>query len=172
VQINGFAGQPAGPNATGEILPAIVEELHAYCAGLNTKPVVIGHSLGALLTLMLAAKYPNDVNKIVIVDSLPFFGMMFGPQMTPELIKPQAEQMRDKFEKQDQDMDKRKAGAERSAETLVLNPEGRKLVETNSEDSDAHVAARRCSRTCKRTCVRSWQRSTRRRCCCIRLTRR
>jgi pimeloyl-ACP methyl ester carboxylesterase len=141
VQVNGFAGQPAGPNATGEILPAIVEELHAYCAALNTKPAVIGHSLGGLLTLMLAAKYPNDVNKIVIVDSLPFFGMMFGPQMTPEMIKPQAEQMRDKIEKQDQDKDKRRASAERAAETLALNPEGRMLVEKNSEDSDAHVVA-------------------------------
>lgn len=35
VQVNGFAGQAAGPNATGEILPAIVDELHAYCAGLT-----------------------------------------------------------------------------------------------------------------------------------------
>jgi len=140
VQVNGFAGQPAGPNATGEILPAIVDELHAYCAGLSTKPVVIGHSLGGLLTLMLAAKYPNDVKKIVLVDSLPFLGMMFGPQMTPDMIRPQAEQMQDKIEKQD--ADKRKAGAERSAETLVLNPEGRPLVRKNSEDSDAHVVAK------------------------------
>lgn len=29
----------------------------------------------------------------------------------------------------------------RSAETLALNPEGRLLVEKNSEDSDAHVVA-------------------------------
>lgn len=139
VQLNGFAGQPAGPNARGAILPAIVDELHTYCAGLKSKPVVIGHSLGGLLTLMLAAKYPNDVKKIALVDSLPFLGTLFGPQVTPDMIKPQAEQMRDKIEKQD--ADKRKAGAERSAETLVLNPEGRVLVEKNSEDSDAHVVA-------------------------------
>lgn len=139
VQVNGFAGQPAGPNAKGEILPPLVDELHAYCAGLNTKPVVIGHSLGGLLTLELAAKYPNDVKEIVLVDALPFLGTLFGPQMTPDMIKPQAEQMRDNMEKQD--VDKRKAGAERSAEALVLNPEGRALVEKNSEDSDAHVVA-------------------------------
>ncbi|MGA7685863.1 MAG: alpha/beta hydrolase [Terriglobales bacterium] len=139
VQVNGFAGQPAGPNATGEILPAIVDELHAYCETLNTKPVVIGHSLGGLLTLMLAAKYPSDARKIVIVDSLPFLGMLFGPQLTPAIIKPQAEQMRDKL--QQQDADKRKAGAKQTAEKLVLNPEKRPLVEANSEDSDAHVVA-------------------------------
>jgi pimeloyl-ACP methyl ester carboxylesterase len=139
VQVNGFAGQAAGANATGEILPAMVEELHVYCAGLSTKPVVIGHSLGGLMALMLAAKYPNDVKKIVIVDSLPFFGMLFGPQTTPEILKGQAEQMREKIEKQD--ADERKAGAQRTAEMLVLNAEARPLVVKNSEDSDAHVMA-------------------------------
>jgi pimeloyl-ACP methyl ester carboxylesterase len=139
VQINGFAGQPAGPNATGEILPGIVDELHAYCGTLATKPVVVGHSLGGLLTLMLAAKYPADVKKIVILDALPFFGTLFGPQMTPAMLKPQAEQMRDKLEKQD--ADQRKASAKQMAEKLVGNPEARPLVERNSEDSDVHVMA-------------------------------
>jgi pimeloyl-ACP methyl ester carboxylesterase len=139
VQVNGFAGQPAGPNATGEILPAIVDELHAYCGTLETKPVMIGHSLGGLLTLMLAAKYPADVKKIVIVDALPFLGAMFGAQLTPAIIKPQAEQMRDKIEKQD--ADQRKTSTQKSAEKLVGNPEARPLVERNSEDSDAHVMA-------------------------------
>lgn len=139
VQINGFAGQPAGPNATGEILPAIVDELHAYCSGLKTKPVMIGHSLGGLITLMLAAKFPADMQKIVIVDSLPFFGMMFGPQTTTDTIKPQAEQMRDNFEKQD--AARRQASARQTAQRLVLSPSGRALVEKNSEESDPHVAA-------------------------------
>lgn len=139
VQVNGFAGQPAGANATGELLPGTVDELHAYCETLSTKPVVIGHSLGGLLTLMLAAKYPADVKKIVIVDALPFLGMLFGPQLTPAMIKPQAEQMRDKIEQQD--ADKRKASAKQTAEKLVLTPEKRPLVENNSEDSDAHVVA-------------------------------
>ena len=139
VQVNGFAGQPAGANATGDILPGIVDELHTYCETLSSKPVAIGHSLGGLLTLMLAAKYPTDVKKIVIVDSLPFLGMLFGPQMTPAMIKPQAEQMRDKLEHQD--ADKRKTSAKQTAERLVLNPEKRPLVENNSEDSDAHVVA-------------------------------
>ena len=30
VQLNGFAGAPAGGNASGAILPGVVEELHAY----------------------------------------------------------------------------------------------------------------------------------------------
>jgi hypothetical protein len=46
VQVNGFAGAPAGANAAGEILPGVVEELHQYIKAGMMKPVVIGHSLG------------------------------------------------------------------------------------------------------------------------------
>ena len=169
VQVNGFAGQPAGPNATGEILPAIVDELHAYCETLNTKPVVIGHSLGGLLALMLVTKYPSDARKIVIVDSLPFLGMLFGPQLTPAMIKPQAEQMRDKL--QQQDADKRKASAKQTAEKLVLNPEKRPLVEANSEDSDAHVVAEATFEDLQTDLRPTSRRSKRPRLCCIPSTR-
>ncbi len=54
VQVDGFAGAPAGVNATGPMLPGIVEELHGYIAAAGMKPVVVGHSLGGLLALMLA----------------------------------------------------------------------------------------------------------------------
>jgi pimeloyl-ACP methyl ester carboxylesterase len=140
VQINGFAGQPAGPNATGEILPAVVEELHEYISSRGMQPVVIGHSLGGLLTLMLADKYPQDVKKMVIVDSMPFFGMLFGPTATVGAVQPAAAKLRDGL--MAQTPEQRKAGAEKTAETLAIDPAGRKLVEKNSEDSDVSVFAR------------------------------
>ncbi|HEY6621824.1 MAG TPA: alpha/beta fold hydrolase [Steroidobacteraceae bacterium] len=108
----------------------MVEELNAYCQTLKTKPVVIGHSLGGLLTLMLTAKYPASVKEIVIVDTLPFLGTTFDPKMTPAMIKPQAEKMRDKLEQLD--AGQRQLGAKRTAERLVLNPEGRVLVESKT----------------------------------------
>jgi pimeloyl-ACP methyl ester carboxylesterase len=46
VQVGGFAGAPAGPNATGAMLPGIVEELHQYIVAAKMHPVVMGHSLG------------------------------------------------------------------------------------------------------------------------------
>jgi pimeloyl-ACP methyl ester carboxylesterase len=94
VQVNGFAGQAAGPNGSGEILPALVEELHGYIAAARLHPVVVGHSLGGLLTLMLAAKYPGDARKIVIVDTLPFYALLFSPEATVEGIRPQAEALK------------------------------------------------------------------------------
>ena len=45
LQVDGFAGQAAGANATGAILPAIVEEIHLYLAAGHLHPMVIGHSL-------------------------------------------------------------------------------------------------------------------------------
>jgi pimeloyl-ACP methyl ester carboxylesterase len=97
VQTNGFAGAPAGGNATGPILPGMVEEMHRYIVVGKMHPVVIGHSLGGLLTLMLADAHPEDVAKILIVDSLPFYGMIFDPNATVEAVAPQAKMVRDQL---------------------------------------------------------------------------
>src|SRR5271168_1247678 len=59
VQLAGFAGEPAGPNATGPILSPVVEQLHQYIADNHLQPIpVIAHSLGGLLALMLAQAHP------------------------------------------------------------------------------------------------------------------
>ncbi len=93
LQVGGFAGAPAGPNGTGEMLPGIVEELHGYIVGNfpATKPVVVGHSLGGLLAMMLADKYPADVRKMVIVDTLPYYAVLFNPAATVDAVKPMAD---------------------------------------------------------------------------------
>ena len=91
VQINGFAGTLAGPNAKGPVLAPVVEELHAYIAANKMHPVVIGHSMGGLITLMLASKHPEDARKIVIVDALPFAAVLIDPAATALSIKPQVE---------------------------------------------------------------------------------
>src|SRR3712207_165153 len=42
IQIAGFAGDPAGPNAEGELLPALVEALNAYIADRKLqRPAVV-----------------------------------------------------------------------------------------------------------------------------------
>jgi pimeloyl-ACP methyl ester carboxylesterase len=59
------------------------------------KPVVVGHSLGGLLALMLAEKYPGDARKLVIVDTLPYYAVLFNPAATVETMKPQAETLKE-----------------------------------------------------------------------------
>ncbi len=94
LQVGGFAGAPAGPNAGAGMLAGIVEELHSYIGslpgGAGMKPVVVGHSLGGLLAMMLAAKYPGDARKMVIVDTLPFYAVLFNPAATVASMTPMA----------------------------------------------------------------------------------
>lgn len=135
VQVDGFAGAPAGANkADGQMLPGIVEELHLYIESKKMTPVVMGHSLGGLLTLMLAAKYPADVRKMIIVDSLPFYGKVFDPDATVENIRPKADMMKGMLLAQDEE--KRKAGTKMTAAFLCKSPDGQTKVAADSMASD------------------------------------
>jgi pimeloyl-ACP methyl ester carboxylesterase len=139
VQIDGFAGTPAGPNANGTILPAVVEELHAYIVANKMHPVVIGHSLGGLLALMLADKYPEDLRKLVIVDSLPYYAVIFNPAATVETTKPQAEAMRQQIiATSAADF---AAMQPASAAMLVKSDDGKKAVAASAVASDRAVFA-------------------------------
>ncbi len=102
--------------------------------------MIVGHSLGGLLALMLAAKYPDDASRVVIVDALPFYGMMFGPQATVQSVEPMARRMRDAT--LTQDAAQRTAMQRRTAETLALSPAGRALVEADEAASDPQIVAR------------------------------
>lgn len=97
VQISGFAGQPVGAPA-GQVIQPVVDELARYIEANNlSRPAVIGHSMGGLTGLMLARQHPDDVGKLMIVDSLPFFSAMFSPMATAQGVEPQARGMRDQI---------------------------------------------------------------------------
>jgi pimeloyl-ACP methyl ester carboxylesterase len=98
VQVNGFAGDDAGANLKPGVLDGIVSDLHTYIAKHKLQgAVVVGHSMGGLVGLMLAKAQPGDVGKLMIVDSLPWYGMLFGPGATVDTVRPQAAAMRDRF---------------------------------------------------------------------------
>lgn len=84
----GFAGQkpvPAPLVATAE------KQLAQYIRDHKlSKPIVVGHSLGGVLALELAAAEPELVGKLVIVDSLPFLPAAQAPGATVETARPQA----------------------------------------------------------------------------------
>jgi len=96
VRIAGFAGEPAGGNAAGEVVAPSVEEIAAYIrTNRLERPAVIGHSLGGAAGLMLAARHPDLVGRVLVVDSLPFYSLIFNPAATVETVRPQAGMMRD-----------------------------------------------------------------------------
>ena len=93
IQLKGF-GEPAGPNASGPVLQPFVDELGAYIADQKLKaPAIVGHSMGGLAALMLAADKPALPGKLLVVDAVPFIGILFGAASV-EAIRPQATQMR------------------------------------------------------------------------------
>ena len=95
VQVNGFAGSAPGSAPADNLLPGAVDELAGWLAANKIeKPAVIGHSMGGLMTLMLAKKHPEAAGKLLIVDALPFYGMLFGPSATPDAVRPIVEPMR------------------------------------------------------------------------------
>jgi len=85
IHVQGFAGAPAEGNAQTGATPTpvaapVAEEIARYIAeqGLE-KPAVVGHSMGGTIGLMLAARHPDSVGKLMVVDMIPFMGAMFAP---------------------------------------------------------------------------------------------
>jgi pimeloyl-ACP methyl ester carboxylesterase len=102
VQLSGFGGAPVAGNVSGPILDGVVAELHAYVAAKKLKkPAFVGHSMGGFLSLMMALRHPEDTGKVMIVDSLPFAGLLFG---APDVasVKDGAARFRDQIAGQDQ----------------------------------------------------------------------
>jgi pimeloyl-ACP methyl ester carboxylesterase len=93
LQVRGFAGAPAGPNAEGEVIKPLVAEIAALAATLD-HPAIIGHSIGGLIALEVAATKPDTISRIMIVDALPFYSLLYGPTATAEAAKPFAEKAR------------------------------------------------------------------------------
>jgi len=96
VHVSGFAGRPAGANATGPVLIPVGEEIARYIreAGLR-RPAIVGHSMGGSWAMIVAGRNPGLVSRVMVVDMMPFLGAMFGgPGATPESLRPVAEQMR------------------------------------------------------------------------------
>lgn len=92
VQLSGFAGQPWAHGDGAFWRPAVAEiERYIETAGLE-RPAIIGHSMGGASGVMLAQDRPDLIGRVMSVDSLPYFGALYGPSVTPETAAPMAEQ--------------------------------------------------------------------------------
>ncbi|WP_246087304.1 alpha/beta fold hydrolase [Sphingorhabdus contaminans] len=149
VQIRGF-GDAAEANGEGPVLEPFVRELGDYIAdrimaGGGKKPLIVGHSLGGLSALMIAARYPDLVQKVMVVDALPFIGTLFHPAATVDLVRPQAERLAASIRSaygQPKPVDTgRDPGPQSQAGGLTNTPRGRMTVDRWSRNSDPRVVA-------------------------------
>ena len=96
VHVAGFAGAAASANAEGPVLAPLVAALGAYAAELD-RPALIGHSLGGLVGLEIAARQPGTLSRLLVVDALPFYALIFSPLATVDTVAPQAKLLRDQM---------------------------------------------------------------------------
>ncbi|WP_205412180.1 alpha/beta fold hydrolase [Sphingomonas crusticola] len=131
VQVAGFGGTPAGGNASGPVLEPTVAAIHAYIAANHLQgAAVIGHSLGGLMAMKLAIDHPGDASRIMIVDSLPFIGMMFGPQANVAMVAPQAAALRDQI-----------IAGTQQAYAAAEPQQMARLIKSHNAEADAAIAA-------------------------------
>ncbi|MEQ1755383.1 MAG: alpha/beta hydrolase [Micropepsaceae bacterium] len=135
VQVAGFAGTPVGGNVQTPLLLPIQDEIVAYISTQHLNhPVLVGHSMGGLLSMMIAESHPEVIGNVLIVDSLPFFGLLSNPQATVEGVMPIARQFRDQVIAQGQD-----AYAQGQLRTMSM------LIKSNGPEAQAALAAAQSS---------------------------
>lgn len=91
VTLGGFAGRPA---FEGPFLDQARDSLLSYIQARKlVRPVVVGHSLGGVLAIELAAAAPDVIGPLVIVDALPFLGGAGDTTATAETARQRMEPM-------------------------------------------------------------------------------
>ena len=101
VQVNGFGGDAPGANLKPGLLDGIVADLSSTLARDHAAPVrLVGHSMGGLVGLMFAKAHPDQIDRLMIVDSFPYIAAMFargGAVPAVASITPIEGMMRDQF---------------------------------------------------------------------------
>jgi pimeloyl-ACP methyl ester carboxylesterase len=142
VHVSGFAGRPAGANATGAVLAPVADEIARYIREQRlNRPALVGHSLGGSWAMMVAGRHPQLASRVMVVDMMPFMAAMFGgPNATPDAIRPMAEQMRQRMMAPQGEQERRQL-AERTIATMVRTESLRAGPVQQSVTSDLTVVS-------------------------------
>lgn len=141
VQVKGFAGTPSEGNTEGPVSAPVAAEIARYIEEENLeRPALVGHSMGGSIALMIAARRLELVSKVMVVDQLPYMGVVFGPPgATPEDIRALADVIRDQW------IAAGTAGFEERVTTMaaamVRNEAQRALVVADARASDNETVA-------------------------------
>ena len=92
ISVRGFGELAPGDNANGAVMAAVAGEVRRYIAehGLE-RPAIIGHSMGGQLGLRVAADSGPRVDRVMVVDSSPFFPALISPRATAGDVEPIAQ---------------------------------------------------------------------------------
>lgn len=89
ITLSGFGGNAAHLN--DHFLESVKDDIISYTKAKKlNKPVLMGHSMGAFLSLWAAASAPGLYEKVISVDGAPFLAALAIPNATAESSKPMA----------------------------------------------------------------------------------
>lgn len=134
LDLAGFAGR--APVAAPAFLDAVRDDLVAYVREQKLeRPVIVGHSLGAVIALAAAAAAPDAFGGVVAVDGVPFLPALLDPAATVDAMKPRAAQMRQAYASMTREQVE--GGARAAAARMVTDPAQLERVVAWSGRSDA-----------------------------------
>lgn len=141
VQIAGMGAAAPGGNAQGAVVAPVAEEIARYIREEKLKsPALIGHSMGGTISMIVAARNPDAVGKLMVVDMHPFIGQMFGgPTATADSIRPIADAMRARSAKATPE--ERAAERERTINSMIKTASERAGPLEDSRASDPNAVA-------------------------------
>lgn len=142
VQVKGFAGTAPEGNATGDVVKQSAEEIARYIVKAKLKsPAIVGHSMGGTIAMMIAARHPGSVSRLMVVDMMPWMGAMFGPPgATVAQVRPIADAMRTRMTASTDPAARAKQTAAMT-DSMVATESERAGVLQSSLDSDPAVTA-------------------------------
>ena len=131
----GFAGTKAMDLKNGFLKPLCGQILNYIEAKQLKNPVIMGHSLGGFMALLMGIQQPKLFKKIIIVDSAPFFAALQNPAATQENAKAMAKMMRQQMKSINKEM--LSAQMDMMLPSMIKNKDNIALAKKWGMDSDA-----------------------------------
>ena len=92
VSVRGFGDLAPQANADGAVMAAVAGEVRRYIAEQRLeRPAIIGHSMGGQIGLRVAADAGGRIDRLMTVDSSPFFAALISPTATVGDVEPIAQ---------------------------------------------------------------------------------
>ncbi|GAB2795322.1 alpha/beta hydrolase [Rhabdobacter roseus] len=83
-----LAGYAGVPPIEQPILQTVRDQIMAYVKAKNLhKPVLMGHSLGAFMSLWVSSTEPELFSKVICVDGVPFLAAMMNPNVRADSLR-------------------------------------------------------------------------------------
>lgn len=139
VTLGGFAGRP---RFEGPFLATARDALVAYMRRHALRdPVVMGHSLGGTLALMVAIEAPDAVGALVMLDALSFAGGAAGPDVTVDAARARMAPFRDMIRSQSQEQYVAFQRQSPFLREMVAGEDDRRRIREWGEGSDRRTVA-------------------------------